>query len=342
MAIRIQLRRNTAAVWISKDPVLLQGEFGLEVDTLKIKLGDGTTAWHLLPYYIDNGVLGDYVLKATTVNGHALSSNVSVTATDVGLSNVDNTSDVNKPVSIAQQAALDLKVDENITITGATKTKITYDAKGLVTAGADATTADIADSSNKRYVTDAELAVVSNVSGVNSGDETHTTIKTKLGAANVSVDGYLTAVDWNVFHNSAMGSWVPTYRTVNGHGLSTNVSVTAYDVGLGAVSNVDTTVTSNITDTTDRRFITDAELALVANLHKGSASPLAGSNTVVISGLALSSIPTQIFITENVPAGYDNIPYVVVGSSRSTDGFTIALDASLPVYGYQFDWMLFT
>ena len=40
----------------------------------------------------------------------------------------------------------------NSSITGATKTKITYDAKGLVTAGADATTADIADSTNKRYV----------------------------------------------------------------------------------------------------------------------------------------------------------------------------------------------
>ncbi len=68
------------------------------------------------------------------------------------------------------QTALDLKVDENAAITGATKTKITYDAKGLVTAGADATTADIADSSNKRYVTDANLTVIQNTSGTNTGD----------------------------------------------------------------------------------------------------------------------------------------------------------------------------
>jgi hypothetical protein len=68
------------------------------------------------------------------------------------------------------QTALDLKVDENAAITGATKTKITYDAKGLVTAGADATTADIADSTNKRYVTDAQLVVVGNTSGTNTGD----------------------------------------------------------------------------------------------------------------------------------------------------------------------------
>ena len=68
------------------------------------------------------------------------------------------------------QTALDGKVDENATITGATKTKITYDAKGLVTSGTDATTADIADSTNKRYVTDANLVVIGNTSGTNTGD----------------------------------------------------------------------------------------------------------------------------------------------------------------------------
>lgn len=72
------------------------------------------------------------------------------------------------------QSALDGKVDENSAITGATKTKITYDAKGLVTAGADATTADIADSTNKRYVTDAQLTVIGNTSGTNTGDQTIT------------------------------------------------------------------------------------------------------------------------------------------------------------------------
>jgi hypothetical protein len=69
------------------------------------------------------------------------------------------------------QTTLDGKVAGNAAITGATKTKITYDAKGLVTAGADATTADIADSSNKRYVTDAQLTVIGNTSGTNTGDQ---------------------------------------------------------------------------------------------------------------------------------------------------------------------------
>lgn len=64
------------------------------------------------------------------------------------------------------------KLTPNAPITGATKTKITYDSNGLVTAGADASTADISDSLNKRYVTDAQLVVIGNTSGTNTGDQT--------------------------------------------------------------------------------------------------------------------------------------------------------------------------
>jgi hypothetical protein len=55
--------------------------------------------------------------------------------TALALDNVNNTSDANKPVSIAQQDALNAKVDENAPITAGTAPKITYDAKGLVTSG---------------------------------------------------------------------------------------------------------------------------------------------------------------------------------------------------------------
>lgn len=53
----------------------------------------------------------DKVDKTTTVNGHALSGNITVTKANVGLGNVDNTSDANKPVSTAQQTALDGKAN---------------------------------------------------------------------------------------------------------------------------------------------------------------------------------------------------------------------------------------
>ena len=67
----------------------------------------------------------------------------SITKTTVGLANVDNTSDLNKPISTATQSALDAKVAANAPISGSTKTKISYDSKGLVTSGSDAAVADI-------------------------------------------------------------------------------------------------------------------------------------------------------------------------------------------------------
>ena len=46
----IQLRRDTAANWASANPILAQGEPGFELDTLKMKIGDGNTVWSSLDY----------------------------------------------------------------------------------------------------------------------------------------------------------------------------------------------------------------------------------------------------------------------------------------------------
>lgn len=70
MANRIQLRRDTAANWTTNDPILAQGELGIETDTLKIKCGTGTDAWSALDYLVDTG---DYLTTSdigTSVQAH--------------------------------------------------------------------------------------------------------------------------------------------------------------------------------------------------------------------------------------------------------------------------------
>ncbi len=52
---QIQLRRGTAAAWTSANPTLLSGEMGIETDTRKAKVGDGSTAWTGLSYLADTG-----------------------------------------------------------------------------------------------------------------------------------------------------------------------------------------------------------------------------------------------------------------------------------------------
>lgn len=44
------MRRDTAANWTSANSVLHAGELGIETDTLKLKIGNGATAWNSLAY----------------------------------------------------------------------------------------------------------------------------------------------------------------------------------------------------------------------------------------------------------------------------------------------------
>jgi hypothetical protein len=50
MSITMQQKRGTASRWTSTNPILLAGEIGVETDTKKLKIGDGTTSWNSLEY----------------------------------------------------------------------------------------------------------------------------------------------------------------------------------------------------------------------------------------------------------------------------------------------------
>jgi len=60
MANRIKIRRDTALNWVASQaaspalPLLEQGEIGFELDSNRIKIGNGTSKWDDLPYISDN------------------------------------------------------------------------------------------------------------------------------------------------------------------------------------------------------------------------------------------------------------------------------------------------
>lgn len=129
----IQIRKGTASLWASVNPVLAEGELGLETDTGKIKGGNGVDAWSALPYSGSGGGGG----SVDSVNGQT--GVVVLDKGDIGLSNVDNTADLSKPISTATQTALDAKASTSALTSGLAgksdvgHTHVTADVTGLDT-----------------------------------------------------------------------------------------------------------------------------------------------------------------------------------------------------------------
>lgn len=53
MAVKIQLRRDTASNWTSVNPLLSIGEPGIEIDTGQVKIGNGVDNWNTLQYSLN-------------------------------------------------------------------------------------------------------------------------------------------------------------------------------------------------------------------------------------------------------------------------------------------------
>jgi len=152
----IQIKRATTAAWAALNPVLASGEPGIDLDSGIFKIGDGTTAWLSLPaasggstalisdtapafpavgtlwwdsdvgvlyVWYEDGTSGQWVVAVPHQNDglavHLAGFNNPhmVTATQVGLGNVDNTADADKPISTATQTALDGKEDTGVAAT---------------------------------------------------------------------------------------------------------------------------------------------------------------------------------------------------------------------------------
>ena len=77
MTTRIQFRRDPEATWTANNPILAAGEMGVETDTGKFKVGNGTDVWSALPYA--SGIQGTTGAQGPqTVYNQALNTNSNV------------------------------------------------------------------------------------------------------------------------------------------------------------------------------------------------------------------------------------------------------------------------
>lgn len=198
---------NTQANW-----AITENNIGFVPENVANKDTDGTLAANSDTKYASQ--------KATKTYADSVSSNASViakvlTAFAASAGTVTSSDSI---LSAFQKIVgnIALSLTANTPITGATKTKITYDANGLVTAGADATTADIADSSNKRYVTDAQQTVLGNTSGTNTGDQTIslTGDVTGSGTGSFATTIAANAVTYTKAYNGVQFAIVQSFRSM--------------------------------------------------------------------------------------------------------------------------------
>jgi hypothetical protein len=92
---RIQNRSDAASDWTSNDPILLEGEFGYESDTGKLKLGDGSTAWSSLIYFSIDTDGSIYVLDGKKINiGTGNDGQIYASSDDLYIDNVTQDKDI--------------------------------------------------------------------------------------------------------------------------------------------------------------------------------------------------------------------------------------------------------
>ncbi len=200
------------------------------------------------------------------------------------------------PISTATQNALNLKLTANAAITGATKTKITYDANGLITAGADLAASDMPTGIDAAKI---GTGVVDNtefgyLNGVTSAIQTQ--LNAKQGSLTLTTTGSSGAA--TLIGNTLN---IPQYTGGSGSGVSSLEGLTGA-LQLTAGSGI--SITDNGTDT----------ITITATGGGGG-----GSGTVTSVGLTTGTSGTDINVTDSpvTTAGTITINIPVASSSNT-------------------------
>lgn len=195
---KIVIRNDIEANWVSANPVLLEGEVGITMDTTpkKFKIGNGTSVWADLLYEKQGIAISDIPgLQAALdakedefTKNTAFNKNFGNTAGTVCEGNDSRLSDSRIPLPHNQE------IDTINGLTSALSNKEPLRGAG------------------DNYVTDAQLVVISNTSGTNTGDQDLSGLQPKEIGKGLSTNDY-TDTDRDLvatIPNKADTSSVPT------------------------------------------------------------------------------------------------------------------------------------
>ena len=162
---KIQIRNDTAANWKAANPVLLKGELGIEIDTRKLKIGDGISPWTGLKYVSDN-VLVENTNPTATDTDH-----------DVGVIWVNQSEKtVFILIATSSTAAVWKRLVSGDEVTIVAEAQV---AQKLKTARAISLTGDVTGATTFDGSEDAAITVVLKNTGANEGTFTKVTVNEK-------------------------------------------------------------------------------------------------------------------------------------------------------------------
>ena len=238
-------------------------------------------------------------------------SNIVTAKTNLFLENVDNTSDINKPISTATQTSLNLKANLlSPTFTG-TVSGITATMVGAPNGSGNSTGVNTGDNAvNTLY-----SGLVSNA--IHTGDVTGATTLTIVN--NVVSNAKLAQMGANTFKANNTGS-TDNATDITVAQAKTLLAISNTDVsGLGTLSTQNGTFTSipqaNITNLTTDLASKQATLVSATNIKTVNGNSLLGSGDLIISGGGSSNLDglTDVIITTPINGqtlSYDGTKWV--------------------------------
>jgi hypothetical protein len=268
VAVRLQLRRDTAANWTSANTVLAAGEIGFETDTGKFKIGDGTTNWATNSYIIRP--LADYVLTSSKAQAN-------------GVASLDSSGDVPDTQISPSIARLD-----GPTFTGTVTLPNT-------TSIGDVSSAEIA------YLNGVTSAIQTQFSNLdtNKADKNGPTFTgtvvlpstTSIGDVSSTEIGYINGVTSGI--QSQLDAKASTTDLSNHASDTTGIHGITDTADLATKTYADTAVSTHSSDTTNVHGIGDtADLATKAYADSSSSTAVSNhsSDTTSIHGIADTSV----------------------------------------------------
>ena len=162
---QIQVRRGTASQWTSTNPVLAAGEQGFETDTLKLKIGNGSSAWNSLAYVATgaNGTVTS-ITAGTGLSGGTITTTGTIaidTATTVDVSTAQTLTNktLTTPTITQGQATPSFTANDYVLVSG--------DAGKLLLAsnGATAGTVSIPTDATFNFATGTQITILQTGAG---------------------------------------------------------------------------------------------------------------------------------------------------------------------------------